>query len=130
MLVVTNIEVKIVPEDIVQVVLQDPLTSYKDPLEVQKEISTTIEQIKGKRFINNQGQTVCIGMSKQVQEAIGLPFEALDNLQKECKFLRDIRNKLENDMNTIHSNFTTFQQKVNNASFSNRLKYLFTKTII
>lgn len=37
------------------------------------ETTLTIEEITGQRFTNANGQKICIGMSEQVQEAIGLP---------------------------------------------------------
>lgn len=40
------------------------------------------EVIYGKTFINGNYKKVCIGMSKQVQELIGLPFEVFENMQE------------------------------------------------
>ncbi len=79
------------------------------------------ELITGKIFVNCRGEEVCIGMSKQVQDLIGLPFEVMDKLlvenaklvNKEFE-LTDQRNKLINKLDSIEK-----------LSFWQRLKMLF-----
>ncbi len=39
----------------------------------------TREMIYGRDFINADGERVCIGWSKQVQDLLGLPFEVFEN---------------------------------------------------
>lgn len=55
----------------------------KEYAEVKKEI------IQGEQFVNAYGQRFCIGMSKQVREAIGLPFEVFKNMHGEIEQLQD-----------------------------------------
>lgn len=43
-------------------------------------VEVTREMIEGKVFKSVDGREICIGMSKQVQDAIGLPLEVFDNL--------------------------------------------------
>ena len=45
------------------------------------------ETVRGRRFRNIDGKEVCIGMTKQVQDAVGLPFEAFENMEKEISNL-------------------------------------------
>ena len=47
----------------------------------------TYEMVRGRVFRNANGQEVCIGMTKQVQDAVGLPFEAFENMEKEISNL-------------------------------------------
>jgi hypothetical protein len=49
---------------------------------VSTDVAILNEAIKGRRFTNQEGKTICIGMTKEVQNLIGLPFEAFDNLEK------------------------------------------------
>ena len=44
--------------------------------------SVTSEMIRGRTFVNAHGRRVCIGMSKQVQDAIGLPARAFENMSE------------------------------------------------
>lgn len=83
MILVKNIEVEVVPQDIIQIRQMDETNIYKPFERVQEEMKILVEQVRGQRFINARGQEFCIGMSKKVRDAIGLPFEAYDNLQKE-----------------------------------------------
>ena len=82
-----------------------------------------IEMVHGREFINQNGQRVCIGMTQQVQDLIGLPFDAFNNMEKE----------LESNYVTIsqlHSRSTMYQKKTEEyeqASFFKRLQYLFVK---
>ena len=41
-----------------------------------------MELVEGIKFNNGLGETICIGWTKEVQEALGLPFECLDNQMK------------------------------------------------
>lgn len=77
----------------------------------ERELNLFRERIQGWRFTNSHGDEVYIGMSKEAQLAIGLPFEAFENLQKE---LRDTRESLR-----------AHRSAVNTANFWRRFKYLF-----
>jgi hypothetical protein len=56
-----------------------------------------IETVKGQKFVNARGEAVVIGMSKAVQDAIGLPMEAFNKQGKEIHFLRDEIEYLKNE---------------------------------
>lgn len=119
MILIEDINVKVVPEDIVQIYREKQAAQPHFDDTLDKEIETTIELIRGKHFINNREQVVCIGMSKQVQDAIGLPFEAFDSLQETL----EISNKNYSDKVT---ELSKLQNSINDAPFLSRLKYLFT----
>jgi len=83
-----------------------------NPLEhPQMQIHT--EMIKGRRFVNAKGKQICIGMSKEVQELIGLPFEVFENLQKDIENERAL-NKSLNESLLEHEQM----------GFIDRMKYL------
>ncbi|MCK9542958.1 MAG: hypothetical protein M0R03_13105 [Novosphingobium sp.] len=86
-----------------------------------KPIDVKMEHITGKFFINERDEEVCLGFAKHVQDILGLPFEAFDNMnkkaQKDAKLissLRKLRNKEYDELN-----------KYKKMSFWNRLKFLF-----
>jgi len=45
-------------------------------------VSVTTEMIHGRVFTNKRGEHVCIGLTKEVQDALGLPFDKFDDLRR------------------------------------------------
>jgi hypothetical protein len=103
-------------------VLSDiPMRVYSDSLlteTVSKNLEISREVIRGRRFTNTKGEQVIIGMTKEVQDTIGLSFEAFENMEKE----RDIMNSVQKE--TLKS-----LKKYSDAGFLKRLRYLFTSRI-
>ncbi len=66
-----------------------------------KDIDITREMIKGRVFRNSLGRKVCIGMRKEVQDALGLPFEAFDGLRDQVEQKNLIVNDLLEQINVI-----------------------------
>ena len=66
-----------------------------------KDIGITREMIKGKVFRNSLGRKVCIGMRKEVQDALGLPFEAFDDLRDQVEQKNLIVKDLLEQINAI-----------------------------
>lgn len=63
--------------------------SVSDQLAIEKEV------IEGRVFgVNGNGHEVLIGWSNQVQDAIGIPFKAFDNLHKDLSMANDMYTKL------------------------------------
>jgi len=50
----------------------------------------TSEMIEGEIFTNKRGERFCIGMSKDVQNAIGLPFECFKNLTQQNNRMQQV----------------------------------------
>lgn len=77
------------------------------------------EIIRGHIFYNYKGEEVCIGWSKDIQEAIGLPFsvfaECEKNTEENGRYIKHLRGIL------------SLYEK---AGFLKRLKYLFKGEII
>ncbi len=84
------------------------------------DVSEAYEAIKGKRFFNAQGKEFCIGMSKQVQDAIGLPFEVFDGMRQQRKINIEKITRLY--VETVDLKDQLNQH--NKAGFWKRLKYL------
>lgn len=53
-----------------------------DPEKLTDPIEVTEEMVKGETFCTANGDTICIGMTKEVQTAIGLPFNEFDSLRE------------------------------------------------
>lgn len=65
-----------------------PYTVFDDPGPAAISVKYARELIHGHRYINSFGKEVRIGLSKKVQNAIGLPLEAFQNLTKRCDNLQ------------------------------------------
>ena len=80
MLAVTKIEVANVDRRMVEIAHMPPVNSQFSPCLETEMPEIAYEMIHGKQFVNSRGEYICIGMSQQVQDAIGLPLEAFDNM--------------------------------------------------
>jgi len=86
MICIKEIKVVDVDEDFIMISRMEGLPPFADlypydddtPLET---VEVTQEMVHGTRFRNSNGLDVCIGMTKQVQDLIGLPFEAFSNMR-------------------------------------------------
>lgn len=77
-------------------------------------IEVTQEMVIGRRFvrrINGETKHFCIGMTQQVQDAIGIPMEAFDSLSQSLS-----------DSEERYSNLT---KKINNMNWKDKLLFLF-----
>ena len=84
------------------------------------DISAAYEAIEGRRFFNDDGKEFCIGMSKQVQDAIGLPFEIFENMNRQREL--DLNKIILLGAENIFLKKELGQHK--EAGFWQRLKYL------
>ena len=86
MICIKEIKVVDVDEDFVMISRMEGLPPFADlypydddtPLET---VEVTQEMVHGRWFNNGWGKEVCIGMTQQVQDLIGLPFEAFSNME-------------------------------------------------
>jgi len=85
----------------------------------------TTEMVRGRRFVNIRGEEVCIGMSKQVQQAIGLPFEVYDTMDNNITFFRKRNQNLESQNFNLLKRIEQHQS----ISFLGRVKFLFTRKV-
>jgi hypothetical protein len=128
MILIKDIEVVVVPNNYVYTMYEkmgNPSISYGERDYLEKELKITKELIRGERFVNTRGETVYIGMTKQVQDTIGLSFQTLNNL---TKFNRELQRDLNNtiaDKKKVEEKI----KKINSYGFLTKLKYLFTKQL-
>lgn len=98
----------------------DRKISIYDPTKPKPEIRRIMETIYSRCFMNVDGQEVYIGMSKQVQEALGLPFDAFDSMSKRLRDNSDIINHLDGE---LASQKQTIKQH-ETMSFWNKIKFI------
>lgn len=101
-------------------------------VELTHEPLFEIEHINGERFVNARGETVCIGMAKQVRDAIGLPFESFSNMNKELDSLRASfasHVRQIKDLSATLAVSTTKLDAASSASLWKRIRYVFTKRL-
>lgn len=92
MILIKDVEIQLVPD---QKLVE--LRSYDDRAcsfisadeRAARELSLKREFVRGTFIKNAKGEYVCFGMSKKVEEAIGLPMHAFINLQEQNKLLTD-----------------------------------------
>lgn len=132
-IVITKIEIKNVPEDHVRVVMhQNEKLLGINPAEYHRQVDLAEEEIRGEKFVNNNGEIICIGMSKQVQEAIGLPMEVFRKLSEHNSHLfeRNTRLSRENEKISVdYDALLSVNKAIFSAGFFKRLQFLFTKRI-
>lgn len=87
----------------------------------------TVEEkvVTGERFRNLNGDDVVIGMTAEVQEAIGLPFSVFRNMQGENDSLRSSLRQSQAQGARLYSEIEDLSNQVENASLWERVKYVF-----
>lgn len=100
MILIHDIEVMVVPDDVWERYELELPKSVWDP-EVRVDDLIIREMILGRKYINAYGQKVCIGMTKKIQESIGLPFEAFKNLEDKYERIGNLNIEYAK-LNTIH----------------------------
>lgn len=95
----------------------------------QNDLKLREEIVRGRRFVNRHGVEVCLGLTKQVEETIGLEFECFDKLQNEnynlssnIKSLQKFNNRLTYEKDQ----YLFMLDKYTSLNFFGRLKFLFT----
>ena len=86
---------------------------------------TQEEVIKGQRFVNDRGEVVVLGFSKDVERTIGLAFKSLETMNEQ---LASYQCQSYNQREKI----ITLRQKIlimNNMNWLERLTFLFTGKI-
>lgn len=109
MKLVKSVEIIEVDEEIKPVFHFDPVMVGDEQALMNQQIHEEI--VRGRRFRNAKGYDVVIGITKEVQDTIGLPFEAFDTMER-----------LVNDSLKMNE---SLRKRVNTASFWQRIKYLF-----
>lgn len=86
------------------------------------------EYVRGERFINTRGEEVYLGMTAQVQEALGLPFSVFKDLNDRLERYRKKFRILSNDIELLEHNLGAVRKDLQiykTMKFIDRLKFLF-----
>ena len=125
MILVKSIEIMEVSDNFVYEIYEkmgNPHISYNERESLETKLKLTREIIKGQRFINKRGESVYIGMTKEVQDILGLPFHVFNDLT-------NFNRKLQKQLDTLIKDKKDLELKIKNfenIGFLRRLKYLFT----
>jgi len=120
MIAITDIKVVEVPEDWMQISRYEfpDMIGFKDPVSEEDMIVET-ETIEGKRFKTPKGKTVCIGMAKDVQDILEIPFEAFSNMEYLVNKYHQENNVLRNSINRFRH--MTFWKRLKFWLFPNKI---------
>lgn len=120
MLVVTEIKVVDVPKEQVtylhKAIIPTALKFYNK--ESPSPITVTTEMVRGRKFVDAQGRSFIIGWSEASKKAFSLPFEVFEEQNEKIKTLQSYN---VYNTKTVH--------RFLNATFLERLKFLFTKKL-
>lgn len=81
-----------------------------------KEMTIETEIVRGSQFVNSRGERICLGIKKDVQDLLGLPFESFFDMNFTINRQRNEIDELKNVIQTVRK-----------MSFWKRLKFLLTK---
>ena len=126
MLAIKSIEVVEVERDRLEVAdwqgIKDVRVYDTNGTPSKMDVAHAFETIEGRIFVNSNGLELCIGMSKQVQDAIGLPFKAFEDAEKVLnRRWDDIM-----DLKRINEDQQKKLEVVKDANFWKRFKYAIT----
>lgn len=88
--------------------------SGKNCLNENEDIKLGIENVLGRTYRNTNGEEVCVGLTKKVQDLLGLPFDEFDRMHKQI----DVLNKTLIEKDNIIA-------KIMNLNFWQRLIFVF-----
>lgn len=110
MLLIKSVEVQEILGDQAQVIVDRPkVSAYVDYREMSAEEKTIkTETVRGTRFYDMHGNEVCIGMTKEVEKALKLPFavyynmsNAVNSKERELDQQKDVSHRLRYRLETI-----------------------------
>ena len=90
------VEVPNNPERVMEIIhaqdmgMMPPITAINATDPVEDRFTITHEMIQGRRFRLRDGREIVLGASKAVEEALGLPFQCLENGQREIDKLSEL----------------------------------------
>ena len=134
MILIKNIEILSIDENTIDVYECDPeqlkaksYIKYDRKSRANQDQFIGIESVKfkretiiGQRFKNSYGTDVVIGMSEQVQKALGLPFDYFEKMQDTITCLEYDKRNLKYNIEKLEKNLTEYKT----MTFWKRLKFL------
>jgi len=131
MIVIKNIEVlKTIDDSPIKIVIEKPDSKYTDIKGNAGDDIFTHEIVYGRKFVKKDGSVIVIGMTKYVQEIIGIQYEAWDNLLQKCSNLRLTKDSLERNLSRVTKEMYQYKAELDymkRAGFFRRLKYFLFK---
>ena len=85
------------------------------------------EVIRGEIYINNRGEEVCIGVSKEVQDILGFPLRKFDSMRSEIKRLENHYAKLRTNYDKAENALLKTQWELNmlkSLTFWKRIRFV------
>lgn len=127
MIVVLKVETIEVPGDVYEYgdFGKPKIHAYR-PGNVPEERSYKREFIQGRRFIDENGRELIMGMTKQAHSRLEVPFNVISNLQESLATHRQDKVIRDASINRYQSCIS----KLGRTGFWKRLKFLFTGIII
>ena len=135
MICVTKIEALEVPDDWHRIghypdreLWLYPPGDNENPEPVSMKVVSEI--VRGTRIVTSTGKEICIGMSKQAHELLGLPFEIIDNQKGTIEIYYKEVLVLKRDAKLSLAVGKRLRQKLDvflGMNFWERLKFLFVK---
>ena len=116
MILITNVEIKNISKDFVELIKQKPYLFGDDYWDsTQESISITRELVIGRRYRNSRGINIVIGMDKETQELLGIPFKDFDRMSNIIEEITTENDKLRKEL-----------REIKELKFLGKLKFLFT----
>lgn len=129
MLAITDIKVANIDSREIVIHRADPIKSMRPfcvpDMLTGEDIIVKQEVIDGQTFFNSKGEKVVIGWREDIQEALGLPFKAFEDMNRDNERLHREIWDLEKTIKVYMDRHT----EVLESSFWKRLKFLFTRKI-
>ena len=125
MIVIKDLEYYEVPDNIHEVIYQIGGNTFIDvntqtgpihmpTIEVRKEV------IEGKVFVDQQGNRVVVGLSKDAQNILGLQYEAWENSEKEINTLRKDISQYRRSVNNLTQENLELNERIKPLTFENK----------
>ena len=127
MICVTEIKTVDVDRDFVMIHKMQNMPALAEIIDSDPPERCEVEQemVRGREFVNANRERFCIGMSEQVQKAIGLPMEAFENMNRELDTNRQTIAQLRGRNAMYQKRIDVIKE----AGLWQRIKYVFTCAI-
>lgn len=99
-----------------------PITAFNATDPVEDQFTITREMIQGRRFHMRDGREIVLGASKAVEEALGTPFQCLENALREL----ESQQRISQGLRLENTGYSLRMEEFDTASFWRRVRYAFT----
>ena len=124
MLLVESVKVRLVRGDQTSIVTQRPIVGVFDPSAVMEETVKT-EVVYGRRFVDASGEEFCIGLTKEVEDTLKLPFDVYENMERRLYFAHNDLVRSNNRHQVKQKRLENRLKAIKDMSFWERLNRVF-----